>query len=76
MMIEREKIIKYNRSYIKQKDEIPPTSLEYYQFVKMLGKGAFGKVMLGVHKLTGKYVAIKAIDMQYMKDDFSKKKVM
>lgn len=32
--------------------------------------------MLGVHKLTGKYVAIKAIDLNYMKDDFSKKKVM
>jgi serine/threonine protein kinase len=32
-------------------------------------------VTLGIHKLTGKYVAIKAIDKNYMKDDFSKKKV-
>ena len=31
--------------------------------------------MLGIHKLTGKKVAIKAIDKHYMKDDFSKKKV-
>ena len=30
---------------------------------------------LGIHKLTGKHVAIKAIDKNYMKDDFSKKKV-
>ena len=41
----------------------------------MIGKGAFGKVTLGIHKLTGKHVAIKAIDKSYMKDDFSKKKV-
>jgi len=50
-------------------------SLDYYKFVKLIGKGAFGKVTLGVHKLTGKQVAIKAIDKSYMKDDFSKKKV-
>lgn len=75
IMKEREKIIKYNKLYIKKKKTIPPTSLEYYKFVKLIGKGAFGKVTLGVHKLTGKYVAIKAIDKSYMKDDFSKKKV-
>lgn len=74
-MKEREKIIKYNKLYIKKKKAIPPTSLEYYKFVKLIGKGAFGKVTLGIHKLTGKYVAIKAIDKSYMKDDFSKKKV-
>jgi len=27
----------------------------------LIGKGAFGKVLLGVHILTGKYVAIKTI---------------
>jgi len=27
----------------------------------MIGKGAFGKVNLGISKLTGKYVAIKCI---------------
>jgi serine/threonine protein kinase len=49
--------------------------LEYYKFVKLIGKGAFGKVTLGIHKLTGKSVAIKTIEKSYMKDDFSKKKV-
>jgi serine/threonine protein kinase len=43
--------------------------------VKLIGKGAFGKVTLGIHKLTGKYVAIKTIEKSYMKDDFSKRKV-
>ena len=55
---------------------MPQTSLEYYKFVEMIGKGAFGKVMLGIHKLTGRYVAIKAIDKAYMQDTYSRQKVM
>jgi serine/threonine protein kinase len=42
----------------------------------LIGKGAFGKVLLGVHKLTGKYVAIKTIDKAYMKNEFSRNKVL
>ena len=72
---EREKIIKYINSYIKKNNEIPPTTLDYYKFVKLIGKGAFGKVTLGIHKLTGKYVAIKTIDKSYMRDEYSKRKV-
>jgi hypothetical protein len=53
-MKDREKIIKYNKAFIKKNKECPPTSLEYYKFVKLIGKGAFGKVTLGIHKLTGK----------------------
>lgn len=53
----------------------PPTNLEFYKFVRLIGKGAFGKVTLGIHKLSGKQVAIKAIDKSYMKDEYSKKKV-
>jgi len=40
--------------------------LNFYKFVKMIGKGAFGKVTLGIHKLTGKQVAIKTIEKNYM----------
>jgi hypothetical protein len=53
-MQEREKIIKFNKGYIKKNKTVPTTSLEYYKFVKLIGKGAFGKVTLGIHKLTGK----------------------
>jgi serine/threonine protein kinase len=72
---EREKIIKFIKAYIKRHNEIPPTTLDYYKFVKLIGKGAFGKVTLGIHKLTGKYVAIKTIDKSYMKDEYSRRKV-
>ena len=72
---EREDLIKFTKDYIKKNNELPPTTLDYYEFVKCIGKGAFGKVTLGIHKLTGKYVAIKTIDKTLMKDEFSKRKV-
>lgn len=42
----------------------------------MLGKGAFGKVNLGIHKLTGNFVAVKSISKQVMTDETSKNKVL
>jgi serine/threonine protein kinase len=42
----------------------------------MLGKGAFGKVNLGLHRLTRKLVAIKSINMDFMKEESQKKKIM
>jgi len=73
---EREKLIKYNKLFSSKRGEIPQTTLDYYKFLKLIGKGAFGKVTLGVHKLTGKYVAIKTVDKSLMKDEYSKKKLL
>lgn len=42
----------------------------------MLGRGAFGKVSLGMHKLTRKLVALKSINKEYMSDKKQKSKVM
>jgi hypothetical protein len=75
IVTEREKLIHFIKIYAKKHNTIPPTSLDLYKFVKLIGKGAFGKVTLGIHKLTGKYVAIKTFEKSYMKDDFSRKKV-
>ncbi len=65
-----------NRNYAKAFRDIPPTSLEHYAVLKLIGKGAFATVSLGVHKLTGKYVAIKTISKSYIKDAHAKKKVL
>ena len=35
-MQEREKIIKYNKVFIKKNKSVPTTSLEYYKFVKVI----------------------------------------
>lgn len=46
-MQERERLIKYNKAYIKKNEKFPITTLDYYKFVKLIGKGAFGKVTFG-----------------------------
>lgn len=46
-----------------------------YKIGKMLGKGAFGKVNLGLHRLSRKLVAIKTIGVEFMKDESSKRKI-
>lgn len=38
-----------------------PTRLEYYRIGRTLGRGAFGKVSLCLHKLSHSLVAIKSI---------------
>lgn len=54
LLEERDKLIKYIKMYVKQNNEVPQTTLDFYKFIKLIGKGAFGKVTLGIHKLTGK----------------------
>ena len=49
---------------------------EFYKIGKMLGKGAFGKVNLGIHKLTRKLVAVKSINLKFLSESSSKNKVM
>ena len=40
--------------------------MDFYIIGRILGKGAFGKVNLCVHKLTGKLVAIKSLNRKYL----------
>lgn len=41
-----------------------------------MGKGAFGKVNLAIHRLSEKFVALKSINKQALQDESQKKKVM
>ena len=63
---ERASLIKEISMYIKKYGKMPTTTTRFYRIGKMLGKGAFGKVNIGIHKLTGKYVAIKCISKKAM----------
>lgn len=60
----------------KKHNEAPATKANFYRIGRLLGKGAFGKVNLGMHKLTGKYVAIKSIKKSYLTDKESKERLL
>lgn len=48
------------------------TSAEFYRIGKMLGKGAFGRVNLAMHKLTEHLVAVKSMNKQFLENKDSK----
>ena len=49
---------------------------EHYRIGKVLGKGAFGKVNLAIHKESGDLVAMKSLNKQYLSESSSHSKVM
>ena len=56
--------------------KMPKTRIELYKVGKILGKGAFGKVNLGLQRLTRKLVAIKSTDKDQIKEESTKRKMM
>ena len=71
---EKEELIKLIMKHFKQEICELNTSIKFYKIIKLLGQGAFGKVVLAVQILTGIKVAIKLIDRSYLQDDHSKRK--
>lgn len=49
--------------------DAPQTTIDFYWCGKILGKGAFGQVTLGMHKLSKKLVACKAINKTILKKE-------
>ena len=58
-----------------EKQKVPETTLQYYQIIKLIGKGSFGRVYLGLQKLTNRLVAIKCLEKEFIKEDSSKRKI-
>jgi len=53
----------------KAQGEPPETKLSFYRIGKMLGRGAFGKVNLAMHKLVRKLVALKSLNKECLTDE-------
>jgi len=60
-------------SFDKYNEPLKTTS-DFYRIGKLLGKGAFGKVNLAMHRLCEQLVAIKSVNKQFLSDDQSNKK--
>ena len=73
-MKESEILSKYIKEYYNKNKEYPKTDLSFYKYGRMIGKGAFGKVNLGLNILTGRVVAIKSFNKDNIKNELSKKK--
>jgi serine/threonine protein kinase len=78
MQQEIDELVSYVKSYFEKHhgNSQLPTNISFYRVGKLLGKGAFGRVNLGMHKLTGKYVAIKSLNKKYVADSSTHEKVM
>lgn len=56
---------------------LPPTTLTtFYRVGKILGRGAFGKVNLAMHKLVRKLVALKSLNKEQLTNEEEKAKLM
>lgn len=69
-------MIKLIKLCFRQNNEPPSTTIDFYRIGKILGKGAFGKVNLAIHKVTESLCAVKSINKQYFSDESQSKKVM
>ncbi len=63
------KLLKHIKLSFKQTKQPPSTTVDFYRIGKVLGKGAFGKVNLALHKLSGKFAAVKSINKQYLSEE-------
>ncbi len=60
------KTVKYFEKYKRKYKRMPETILQFYMIGKIIGRGAFGKVHLAIHKMTGEFVAIKSLPKKHL----------
>ena len=69
-------ISNYIKNYFLKYNKYPSTKITFYKYGRLLGKGAFGKVNLSLHVLTGRLVAIKSINKTKLINEKQKRKIM
>ena len=69
-------VINKIRDSFKKRNDAPATDITFYRVGKMLGRGAFGKVNLAMHKLVRKLVALKSLNKEILTDKDQKARIM
>ena len=72
---EAEKLSTFIKNYYSKNEEYPPTTTNNYKFGRLLGRGAFGKVNLGLNIITGRLVAIKTFNKTSHTSENAKRKI-
>ena len=70
-MKESNKLSEFIKSFYKKNKRYPDSKIDYYKIGRKIGQGAFGKVNIGLHILTGRVVAIKS----FKKDNCSNERI-
>ena len=64
------------KEYYKQNLCYPNTDLNFYKYGRVIGRGAFGKVNIGLNILTGRIVAIKSFNKKNLVSESAKNKIL
>ena len=73
---ESENLSKYIIDYYNSTKTYPNTQISFYKYGRLIGKGAFGKVNIGLQVLTGRIVAIKSFNKKKLKNEQAKTKIL
>ena len=72
---ECETLSEHIKTYYQNNKEYPKTDLSFYKYGRIIGRGAFGKVNIGLNILTGRVVAIKSFNKQNISSFTSEEKI-
>ena len=66
----------YIKNYYKKHHEYPSTKINFYNYGRLIGQGAFGKVNIGLNVLSGRIVAIKSFIKDELKNSENMDKIL
>lgn len=69
LLPDKQKIVTLIYNSFTEFDKPMPTCADFYRRGKIIGEGAFGKVIIGQHKLTSQFVAIKCLPKSQLQDE-------
>jgi len=66
----------YIKNYYKKYKKYPNTKINFYEYGRLIGQGAFGKVNIGLNVLSGRIVAVKSFIKDELKNSQNMEKIL